>query len=920
MVKKHKDRPDSGSANCKDSKVYTDTFEVTEENGGDIQMPMLKTVLIVEDNEINRGVLHNLLASAYQVLEADNGQAALEVLQSRHEEISLILLDINMPVMDGYTFLSHIKANSSFSSIPVIVTTQSDSEADEVSALSHGASDFVPKPYKARIILHRVASIIRLRETAAMINQFQYDRLTGLYSKEYFYQRVREIFQQYPERQFDLIASDIENFKLINDILGVAAGDRLLQGIAGQYRQMVGDKGICGRLNADQFVCLLENNKVYTADMFASTLEQVNALPNAQNVVMKWGIYYVEDRTLPVEQMCDRALLAARSIKGQYGKHFAAYDDKLRGELLRQQAIIDGMETALSEGQFMLYLQPKYRIRDNKLVGAEALIRWNHPIWGFQLPAEFIPLFEKNGFIAKLDQFVWDKACSTLREWDEKGYLPISISVNVSRADIYNINIIEILMDTVRRHGLRPSRLHLEITESAYTEQPAQIIETITKLRELGFIIEMDDFGSGYSSLNMLNQMPLDILKLDMKFIQGETGKSVGQGILQTIVELARRMRLSVVAEGVETKEQLDRVAETGCDYVQGYYFAKPMPIQDLEALLKERRAAELLVEDNDCIAAPHFGMRLRPLRQLLLIADVDQEYRKEVEKTFSRHFQVIHSTEADSTLTFVTQYKDQLAAVLISKSLPGLDGFTVFEMLKDELEVWNIPVLVTGAQDSEAEERALELGAFDYADKPHTAKSLLKRTLKAIRLSSFQEREHALQNEANRDHMTGFLNRRGLEAAIHTMGKEDTPFAFCLFDLDDLKKTNDTLGYTEGDRIIQEITRLIRAQSRKSDILARYGGDEFIVILKQIQSADVVVKRVEGICRALKKNTFEQDIQASASAGIVISENLENGMDEVFRQADMALYRAKTNHKGSSCLWRNEDESLQGFKENARE
>ncbi|WP_418667059.1 EAL domain-containing protein [Allofournierella sp.] len=871
-------------------------------------MPMLKTVLIVEDNEINREVLHRLLASEYQVLEAENGQAALDVLQAHYEEIALILLDINMPIMDGYTFLSHIKANSTFSSIPVIVTTQSDSEADEVSVLSHGASDFVPKPYKAQIILHRVASIIRLRETAAMINQFQYDRLTGLFSKEFFYQRVREMLQRYPERQFNIIASDIENFKLINDIFGVAAGDRLLQGIAEQYRRIVGDKGIYGRLNADQFVCLMENSCEYTAGMFAQALEKVNALPNAQNVVMKWGIYYVEDRRIPVEQMCDRALLAAHSIKGQYGKHFAAYDDKLRGELLRQQAIIAGMETALADGQFLLYFQPKYRIRDHKLVGAEALVRWDHPEWGFQFPAKFIPLFEKNGFITKLDQFVWDKACAILREWDDKGYLPISISVNVSRADIYNMNISEILMDMIRRHGLKPSRLHLEITESAYTEQPTQIIETVTKLRKLGFVIEMDDFGSGYSSLNMLNQMPLDILKLDMKFVQGEAGKSVGQGILQTIVELARRMRLSVVAEGVETQEQLNRVAETGCDYVQGYYFSKPMPAQELELLLKEKQTVGLREEEAARCEGPHFGMRLRPRRQLLLIADEDPDYRNEVKKTFSTHFQVEHCAQADAALAFVTRYKDQLAAVLLSKSLPGLHSPVVYEMLKDELAVWNIPVLVTGTQDPQAEERALELGALDYAGKPHTAKSLLKRTLHAIWLSTFHERENALQNEANRDHMTGFLNRRGLETAIHTMKKEDAPFAFCLFDLDNLKQTNDTLGHIQGDRLIEEVTKLIRAQSRKSDILARYGGDEFIVILKQIQSADVVVKKAEGICQALKKIAFEQDIRASASVGIVISDNMDNGMDEVFKQADMALYRAKSNHKGSCCLWESED------------
>ena len=552
-------------------------------------MPAKRTILIVEDNEINRMMLSELLSSEYMVLEAENGQQALDVLERKKDEISVILLDITMPVMDGYTFLSIAKKDPSLASIPVIVTTQSDSEADEVAALSHGATDYVAKPYKPQIILHRVASIIHLRETAAMINQFQYDRLTGLYSKEFFYQRVRETLRQNSGQNYYLICSDIVNFKLINDVFGVAAGDRLLCGIADMYRRYVGEGGICGHLDADRFVCLLEFDDVFTEQMFISANEEINRLQNAKNVAVKWGIYSVGNQNVTVEQMCDRALLAARSIKEQYGVYYAAYDDKLRDELLRQQAIIDSMETALKEGQFLVYLQPKYRIWDETLAGAEALVRWKHPEWGFQSPAEFIPLFEKNGFITKLDQFVWDKTCFYLRKWDEEGYPPIPVSVNVSRADIYHADIADIMMRTVTKYGLTPSRLHLEITESAYTEDPGQIIETVRHLRELGFVIEMDDFGSGYSSLNMLNQMPIDILKLDMQFVQSETAKPMDQGILQLIMELARRMHLSVVAEGVETKTQLDRLSETGCEYVQGYYFARPMPEGEFETLMRDQ-------------------------------------------------------------------------------------------------------------------------------------------------------------------------------------------------------------------------------------------------------------------------------------------------------------------------------------------
>lgn len=547
-----------------------------------------KRILVVEDNEINRMMLSAILTPQYKILEAENGQQALEVLKEHKDEISLILLDIVMPVMDGYTFLAAMKEEPGCASIPVIVTTQSDSEADEVAALSHGATDFVAKPYRPQVIQHRVASIINLRETAAMINQFQYDRLTGLYSKEFFYRKARDILIQHPDREYDIICSDIDNFKMVNDVFGVPAGDRLLCGVADLYTQLVGEQGICGRFNADQFACLLERRYEYTDELFIKACSRIKEIANMRNVVMKWGIYSVSDRGIPVEQMCDRALLAVRSIKGQYGKYFTRYGEELRSKLLRQQEITDGMEAALAEEQFVIYLQPKYRLADEKLAGAEALVRWIHPKWGFQSPAEFIPLFEKNGFITKLDQYVWDKTCAVLRQWEDKGYPPIPVSVNVSRADVYQADLAEILMQMIQKYRLPPSRLHLEITESGYTEDPGQIIDTVSRLRELGFVIEMDDFGSGYSSLNMLNKMPLDILKLDMKFIQSETAKPMEQGILRFIMELARWMNLRVVAEGVETKEQMERLREISCDYVQGYYFARPMPCGEFEALMKD--------------------------------------------------------------------------------------------------------------------------------------------------------------------------------------------------------------------------------------------------------------------------------------------------------------------------------------------
>ena len=554
-----------------------------------------KTILVVEDQELNRVILRQILAEEYEVLEAENGREALDILREHSGAVALILLDIVMPVMDGYTFLSIIKKEPACSAIPIIVTTQSDGDTDEVAALSHGATDFVAKPYKPQIILHRVASLINLsalQKTAAMVSLFQTDQLTGLFSKEYFYQRAKEILSQNPDQEYDIICSNIENFKLINDAFGVPAADRLLREIAALLQQKTKDMGICGRLNADRFGCLIMRQREYTDAMFRNTLEQINALTEIKNIVVKWGVYPVGKNAATVEQMCDRALLTAQSIKGQYGIHYATYNDTLRSQLQRRQRITDNMEAALAEKQFAIYLQPKYRVKDSALIGAEALVRWNHPEWGLQPPSEFIPLFEKNGFITKLDRYVWDAVCGILREWDDKGYPPLSVSVNVSRADIFHADIAEVLLETVNRHGLPPERLHLEITESAYAEAPDRIIETTGRLRALGFVIEMDDFGSGYSSLNMLSKMPVDILKLDMKFLQGEIEKSGDEGIIRFIMDLAHYMKLGVVAEGVETEKQLNYLRAIDCDCVQGYYFARPMPVREFEALMKKALAA----------------------------------------------------------------------------------------------------------------------------------------------------------------------------------------------------------------------------------------------------------------------------------------------------------------------------------------
>lgn len=549
---------------------------------------MKQQLLIVEDNEINREILSSILSDDYNILEAENGRAALDILEKGKENISLILLDVMMPVMDGYTFLDIIKKDPLLSLIPVIVTTQGDKEIDEITALEHGATDFVPKPYRSQIIRHRVASLIKLRETAAMVNQFKTDRLSGLYTKEFFYKKVSERLDAYPEKEYTLICCNIENFKLYNDTYGRRAGDNVLKKTAEIFRTRVSDDAICCRYTADRFLCLSDKETEAAGRKKFIEARKLTHSELEENLTVKLGIYEIKDRSVSVEQMCDRAVWVVDSIKGIYDQYVAVYDDKIRDKLVREQAITDVMETALADEQFIVYYQPKNDLNNDKIVGAEALVRWIHPEWGFMSPGEFIPLFESNGFIRRLDEYVWEKVCKQLKEWKNSGYPIVPVSVNVSRADIYQTQLVDIFCGLIKKYEIDPAYLHLEITESAYTDNPEQIISTVEELRNNGFIIEMDDFGSGYSSLNMLSQMSLDILKLDMKFIRYELSKPFEQSLLHDIINMAHRLSLKVVAEGVEIEEQKKRLKLMNCDYAQGYYYSKPVAASDFEEYLKE--------------------------------------------------------------------------------------------------------------------------------------------------------------------------------------------------------------------------------------------------------------------------------------------------------------------------------------------
>ena len=693
-------------------------------------MGLRKKILIVEDNEFNRALLVEILSSQYETLEAENGKVGLEILEREKEAVSLILLDIVMPVMNGYEFLDALKANPAIASIPVIVTTQNEGENDEIAALERGASDFVAKPYKAKVILRRVASIIHLRENATMLNLFQKDRTTGLLSKEYFCQQAEKILRSNPDKTYDIICSDVENFKLINDAFGMQGGNKVLKTMGGICQKSTDTLGgICSRFHADQFVSMIEHTEGYSDELYEALTAETREKCGISNIVIKWGIYQTGDRKISVEQMYDWALQGARSIKGQYGRYYAFYDDKLRSEMLRDQAILDCMEEALEQGQFQVKLQPKYKAAGGLFTDAEALVRWCHPEWGMQSPAVFIPLFERNGFITKLDQYVWEKVCQLMQQWDKEGLEPVNISINVSRADVYNVNLVDTLLDLVKRYNIAPKRLHLEITESVYTESPEDIIQNVTRLREKGFVVEMDDFGSGYSSLNMLNRMPMDILKLDMQFIRTEMEMPESRRTLRYIIGLAHWLNLSVVAEGVETKEQLEHLRNLGCDYIQGYYLAKPMDPADFEELFRQ----QIPEQEKKDQTFQLIGEK-KEKKGILLLVDNREEKRQQLEKLFEDSYELVTAVNETEVLWNIEGFGNRISAFLISMAAVRERDNSVWKSIQREKKVWKTPVLVMGDENEHTEEEALEMGADDFVFDTRLGRSFRLRVEKMLR------------------------------------------------------------------------------------------------------------------------------------------------------------------------------------------
>ncbi len=560
-------------------------------------------MLIVDDVEINRVVLSQFFQEEYTIVEAANGQDAMEVLAA--QSVSIVLLDLVMPVMDGFEVLAAMKRNDLYAQIPVIVVTARNDGSSEERAMEMGAADFIAKPYNPTIVRCRIKNVMARQENewrkVAQVAQneqlvemhrfIEKDALTGIDNRETFYRKTASLLQKNQDTAYNILFFDISCFKVINDMFHLDTGNLVLKTAAIYFQVLAGETGTCGRIESDHFALCLPVSQADMDSIMEGLDSTIQSLGISHNIAFYAGIYPVDNAFLPVDQMCDRANMALNNVKGSYLTRYSYYDKSMRDRMFEEQMIVRDMEFSLLERQFCVYLQPVCNLKADRIVAAEALVRWQHPTHGMIPPDRFISVFERNGFISRLDCFVWTEVCRFLQAQKQQTGSVIPVSVNVSRLHFYDPDMLDFLLGLLRTYALEPGMLRLEVDESAYTDNPHQMARCVRELRANGFVVLLDDFGSGYSSLNMLKDLPVDGIKLDRSFVR-EVGQSARAGmIMESIVAMVKKLAMGIVVEGVETKDQLAYLASIGCEDMQGYYFSRPLP---------EKEFAEFLIRKQD--------------------------------------------------------------------------------------------------------------------------------------------------------------------------------------------------------------------------------------------------------------------------------------------------------------------------------
>ena len=541
-----------------------------------------RTVLVVDDDEINRDILVSILSSNYNVIAKSNGKEALDILEKHPGNISLILLDLQMPVMNGYEFLEIVTKDKKFNSIPVIVETGEVNEEEK--ALQCGASDYVRKPYSPTVILSRVKALIRLSESASALKESRLDAETGLYCRNYFGYLYKKTMDALYENEFDFILLRIRDVDSLTSIYGEEGFAKEAEFIGQTLLSLKNREFLYCRVSSTMFSILKPHNQKETVELINKINDLLKTNPPFKKVNYDFAFECNIAHEITFSVLVNRMMAAFKTLGENHDQFIVEFEPKMLEEDEKKAFVTSVMEDALKNEEFVVYYQPKHETSTKELKGFEALVRWKNPTAGIISPGDFIPIFESNGFITKLDLYILEKVLQDFNKVKELGLKQYPVSINLSRRDLATVNLNEQILPLFKKYKVDKSMVHFEITESMCGTSK-DVISAANSIKKAGFAIEIDDFGSGYSSLGIIDTIPMDYLKLDITFARNIEAKKI---VVKTIIELAHALKVKTVAEGVETEQQLKIYNDFGCDLIQGYYFSKPICFEEYVEYLKK--------------------------------------------------------------------------------------------------------------------------------------------------------------------------------------------------------------------------------------------------------------------------------------------------------------------------------------------
>ena len=912
-------------ANSIDNQYYIVTFRSVTDNIRQYNQrkkegytDRTKATLLIIDMNSEDNELAEVLGDEYEIISVRSCIDGMRYLNENRGKVRAVIFDILTLKETGFEYLKIITKDAYYGNIPVLVSTDHEEENIAEMCIEMGAADFISKPYTPSFVRRRVSNMITLGESEAMVNAVEKDILTDVYTKEAFYHASELILNRNGDKNYSFFMCDIEQFKLLNSQYGKEACDRLLKTIA-SFLKMLVPHGYVGRFGRDQFIVMTETYDSVHEERIISRMNDMIAQLPVPHIVLKISVYENVPNDMPVSNVCDRLLMAVERIKGKYHQHVVFYDSAMRKSLMEEHMIVDYMEESLADGSFEIYYQGKFDCTTDCISGAEALVRWNHPVLGMLAPAKFIPVFEKNGFITKLDAYVIDKVCSQIKGWIKNG-IEIPVSVNISYMDLMEEGWVDRQIKTITDNGIGHRFMHIELTESMYYENVNYISNLISKFRKSGCLIEMDDFGSGYSTLSMLSEFHIDILKIDASLIAKLEKNEL---LVDTIINLAHKMDCKVVAEGVENYSQYVKLKALECDYIQGYYMSSPLDSIKFTAYLANEIEKQKIRRESGGVwneATKEYEIRNALLECInSLSAPEDDEVKINnllsiISRFYGADRACIYEFDDDMSVmtnTFewcregVPSRGSKLQARDISLADSWIkrfdDDISVFiAKVSEEAELNNKAGIILHQQKVDTVmisklARGNRTVGFIEVDNPmiHFDTLVLMESISSYIINDLARTKNyrMLRNISYQDALTGVNNRYSYLEYIRNSVKsdDDRSVAVAFIDINNLKITNDRFGHEAGDNLIRSIATVLRSNF-SSDTIYRFGGDEFVVIIRGIPE-DSFKKRIR------KLNTFWTE-NISASVGYMWVPSYEP-IDELVAKADKNMYKTKQEYHG---------------------